>query len=286
VGWAMLSAGQLAANARDAEARDTWRAKALERFLQAGDDAGAAHARYAYSRSTGGAAGLAGAANEARRLGLDELEGWARLTLVRNHVREALDVAAAHEQLDHVDRLAATARAAQLASNAVLLRAEVALQGNWLGQTAVSVLEIDAMLDRVERFTRRAGGAMEHNDLLSIVTQSHLHHRRWAAAAESVAEQLEWAPQVEDPVLMSEAIGMAAAVLHHYGAIEQAMSLALNGGRALREWAGPTWTAFTLHPSPLADIVEAGLGLPALDGDSMVELTIEALTTLETVRAS
>ena len=90
---------------------------------------------------------------------------------------------------------------------------------------------------------------MDRADLLSIVSQHHLHRRRWQEAAATTVEQLNNAVDTEDPILMAEAILMCAAVLAHMGRMAQARDAVRVAGPVFTQWAAPIWLAFTIHPA-------------------------------------
>jgi hypothetical protein len=246
--WALLAAGTLAASTRLHREAMEHLTGALDLFRMHADPEGTAFALYRLARTSGSVDELGRAAELARATGNHYVEGWAYVILARDGMRAAGRLDSFVPLLDEAEKIARVHHLPQLLSNTQLLRAEIMLQANWLGQSAFSVREIDAVLAQVESFNRQAGGAVQHTDYLSIATTTHLHHRRWELARRTAREQLVWAQQTEDPVVIAEAILMAAVVMWHDGNPE-ASRLVRKAGPTFASWSGGLWLAFTVYPA-------------------------------------
>jgi predicted ATPase len=247
--WGLVAAGRLAACTREHDVALQRLSEALRIFGAQHDADGSTVAGFWLARALGRSDLLEQSVVHAYTTGHPNIEGNACLTLARDQMRRPGRYVETVPLLDRAEIIARSHNLPQLSAYTSLLRAEIMMQANWLGQTNFSVAQIDLLLGHVESFTRISGGTGEHLDYLSIASQNNLHHHRWAAARTSTREQLECAPQTEDPIVVAEAILMAAAVLEHDGHSEDARRVALVAGPVFAEWSSPLWLAFTLYPA-------------------------------------
>ncbi len=278
--WGLVTAGVLAVSARNPGAAGRHLNDALDLFRAHSDADGIAVASYWLARPAGSVEERRHVAELAGAAGNHQIEGWGYLTIARDEMRAAGTLQSCLPLMDRAEGLARSHHLPQLLSNTQLLRAEVMLQANWLDQGTFSASEIDALLAQVELYNRQAGGAVQHADYLSIATTNHLHHRRWEQAGRTADEQLEWAERTEDPVVIAEAILMAAVVLHQEGHPD-VTQLVRGAGPTFAGWSGPLWLAFTLYPagdlySCVADLDET---VPVETLVSLAELASRALAT-------
>jgi predicted ATPase len=248
-GWVSIALGRLAANTRARVAASRHLAEALACFESLGDAPGIAAATCWKARHDGSRAALMAAARLAAEAGSPEVEGWAWLTLARDDMRVPGDHILCLQQLDRAAQIARLHAYPKLAFNAILLRAEIMLQANWLDQARFSEAEINRLLDQAGRFSQHVGAALDVNDVLSVTTSSHLHHSRWKLAARSVAAQLEYWQRTEDRVVVAEAVLMAAVVLWQREQRDLATRLAKYVGPTFADWSQGLWLAFTLFPA-------------------------------------
>ena len=282
--WALTAAGRLAACTRQNDDAKQRLGEAIDVFTAHEDADGITVAGFWLARLLGRIDLLENCLAQAHSTRQPDIEVWACLTLARDQMRRPGLFIDSEHLLDRAENVVRDQRLPKHSAYTSLLRAEVMLQANWLSQTKFSVEQIDVLLADVEAFTRMCGGASERVDVLTIVSQNHLHHHRWSAARMATSAQLEWTPQTEDPIVIAEAILMAAAVLEHYGASEPARRAALIAGPAFSEWGSPLWLAFTLHPVDQLYPYATARGRRSSTGlDELISLadaTAEALTRL------
>jgi predicted ATPase/DNA-binding CsgD family transcriptional regulator len=260
--WGHTEAGRLASYTRLHDEAIAHLRRAQQLFELHSDGDGVTVTTFWLARVSGSTEELLRAAELARAGGHGQIESWTYLILARNGMRHLQGLRPCLELLDRAERIAINHQLPQLVSDANLLRAQTMLQANWVDQGRYAPHEIDALLTEVQEYNRHAGGAEQVTDYLSIATTTHLHQRRWRQARMLVRDQLAWSQRTEDPIVIAEAILMAAVVLAHDGHPD-AIRVASAAGPTFAEWSGPLWLAYTVHPQP-----ELYAAIPA-DGETM-----------------
>ncbi len=187
-----------------------------------------------------------------------------------------------------LDRAEQTSRRARLdAPLAGTLRAKAhsMLTANWLGETSHTWQEIDFVAAECEKIVRRAPGAWQLADILSVRCRNDLADGRLESARARTALLLEQAQLTDDPSAVSEAVLIAATALATMNDTEVARKLVANAGPVYYDLAGPFNVALTLDPqAELYADVSNHLVEPRADMTNLLDLADEAAAHVHTRR--
>ena len=185
-----------------------------------------------------------------------------------------------------LDRAKQTSRRARLdAPLAGTLRAKAhsMLTANWLGETSHAWQEIDNVAAECEKIVRRAPGAWQLADILSVRCRNDLADGRLESARARTVLLLEHTQLTDDPSVLSEAVLIAATALAAMNDTEVARKLVANAGPVFYDLAGPFSIALTLDPrNELYADVSRHLAEPRADVTDLLDLADQAAAHLHT----